>query len=203
MKTILKITIFAFFSASVFVGCGKPNLQTPTKQEIKEVKKIAKKAIKKVGGATKKAMKKTMKKQGVVAAAKFCSLKASKIVAKANKKLPKGVSVRKISTKYRNPNAKPTSLDEDVLAQFEEAIKNKKKPKMIVLKLSDTHFKVYKPVIIGGKCLLCHGDKEARNSKAYEVIKKHYPHDKAIDYKLGDLRGAFLVDIIKEKKTSK
>ncbi len=200
MKTILKITTFAFLSTSVFVGCSKPNLQTPTKQESKEVRAIAKKAIKKVGGATKKAMQTTMKKHGVVAAAKFCSLKADKIVTKANKNLPKGVSVRKISTKYRNPSAKPTKLDKEILAKFEQDIKDKKKPKMVVLKLSDTHFKVYKPVIIKGKCLLCHGDKTTRNAKAYEYIKKHYPQDKAVDFKLGDLRGAFLVDIIKESK---
>ena len=84
-----------------------------------------------------------------------------------------------------------------VLNQLETKMKNGKLPKLFVKKISDNHFQVYKPLRVGKKCLNCHGDNNTRNKNAYKVITENYPHDKAIKYKLGDLRGAFLVNIIK------
>ena len=165
------------------------------------IKQEAKSAIMKMGKTLKKNMKKNMKAGGVTQAATFCANEASNIVKRVNASYEDGVSVRRISLKYRNPASKPTQDEEKVLRQIENDFKNGKKiPPMIVKEVADGRYKVYKPLFIKkGMCLMCHGDAQHRNSQAYKIIHAKYPHDKAIDYKLGDFRGAFVVSIIKGK----
>jgi hypothetical protein len=165
----------------------------------KEIKQEAKHAIMKMGKTLQMNMKKNMKKGGALKAAKFCSQKAMKIEYKVNKSYKKGVSVKRISLKYRNPKNAPTKDEAKVLEEIQNKVNNHQKvPKMIVKQLSDNTYKVYKPIFMAKKvCLKCHGTDKTRNKKAYKVIKETYPHDKAINYKKGDFRGAFVAEITK------
>ena len=165
----------------------------------KEIKQEAKSAIMKMGGALKSHMKQNMKAGGPVQAAGFCLEKASGIAKKVNAEYPKGVSVKRVSTKYRNPANKPTADEAKVLEQIQSDVDtNKTVPKMIVKEVSKNSYKVYKPIFMSkGICLSCHGDAQTRNPEAYKLIKAKYPNDKAIGYKKGDFRGAFVVTIVK------
>jgi len=162
----------------------------------KKIKIQAKKAIMKVGGTLKKNLEANMKKGGAIAAMNFCALEATIIEKSTNSQLEKGVSVKRITSKPRNQNNMANESELKVLMQFEEQLKNGKMKKMIVKKISDNHHQVYKPLKVGGKCLMCHGEKSSIDKDVYNVISKKYPNDKAIDYKFGELRGAFLVDIM-------
>jgi len=51
---------------------------------------------------------------------------------------------------------------------------------------------------MGKACVKCHGDVKKMNKEAYGIILKRYPDDKAIGYKEGDFRGAFIAEIIKK-----
>ena len=165
----------------------------------KEIKQEAKAAMMQMGKTLKTHMKQNMKAGGPVQAAKFCSEEASKLVAEVNKSYKEGVSARRISLKYRNPADKPTADEAKVLEQIQADIKaGKKIPKMIVKKITKNSYKVYKPLFIDkGVCLTCHGDVQVRDPEAYKLIKAKYPNDKAIGYKKGDFRGAFVVTIVK------
>jgi len=165
----------------------------------KEIKQEAKVAIMKMGKTLKVHMKQNMKAGGPMQAAKFCSSEASDLVKKANNGYKKGVSVKRVSLKYRNPADKPTVDEAKVLEQIQEDVNvGKKVPKMIVKEISKNSYKVYKPLFIKkGVCLTCHGDAQTRDPEAYKFIKAKYPDDKAIGYKEGDFRGAFVVTIIK------
>ena len=165
----------------------------------KEIKLEAKSAIMKLGKTLKGEVVKNMKAHGPQSTAYFCYKSAKNITKKINETYPKGVSVKRISLKNRNKNGYPVAKDEiAMLKKLEKQTKEGKKlPKMIVEKISENHYKVYKPIFIGKKCLVCHGDVQHRNKDAYKTIKEKYPNDKAIDYKLGDFRGAFVADIIK------
>lgn len=165
----------------------------------KEIKQEAKVAIMKMGKTLKSHMQKNMKAGGPVKAAGFCLKEASKITQEVNKAYPKGISVKRVSLKYRNPADKPTADEAEVLQQIQNDVKRHKKvPKMILKKLAKNSYKVYKPIFIDkGICLTCHGDAQTRDPEAYKLIKEKYPNDKAVGYKIGDFRGAFVVTIVK------
>ncbi len=165
----------------------------------KEIKKEAKSAIMKMGKALKSNMKKSMKSGGALQAAKFCLEKASEISKNINSSYPKGISVKRISLKYRNPKNRPSEDEAKVLEQIQNDVNAKKTiPKMIVKKIGKNSYKVYKPIFMDkAVCMSCHGDAKTRNAEAYKLIKEKYPQDKAIGYKRGDFRGAFVATIIK------
>lgn len=171
-------------------------LNAATNQEIKQE---AKSAIMKMGGALKSHMKQNMKAGGPAQAAGFCLEEASGIAKEVNAGYPKGVSVKRVSLKYRNLANKPTADEAKVLEQIQNDVNAQKKvPKMIVKEVAKNTYKVYKPVFINkGVCLTCHGDAQTRDPQAYKLIKAKYPHDKAVGYKKGDFRGAFVVTIVK------
>jgi len=165
----------------------------------KEIKQEAKTAIMKMGKTLKMHMKQNMKAGGPVQAATFCSDKARGLAKKVNASYEKGLHVKRISLKYRNPSDKPTADEAKVLKELHTAFNTKKAvPKMLVKEVGKNHYKVYKPIFINkGVCLTCHGVSGVKDEKAYKLIKAKYPNDKAVGYKQGDLRGAFVVDIVK------
>ncbi len=158
---------------------------------------IAKEAIQTVGGTLKHTLGKKIKENGFGGAAKFCSTKAGSVAKEASKKLPKGVSVKRITDKPRNIKNLASKKELVVLEELKAKKAAGNMPKMLVKKLQENHYQVYKPLVIGDKCLNCHGTEQKRNKDAYKVISKKFPNDKAIGYKKGDFRGAFVVDIIK------
>jgi hypothetical protein len=64
---------------------------------------------------------------------------------------------------------------------------------------SDGRDAYYKPIVINNEaCLKCHGGLDV-NSPLAKAIKTTYPEDKAIGYKMGDLRGMVVVTFPKDK----
>lgn len=188
MKKIILSTIVVAMSATL--------LSATTNQEIQQE---AKAAIMKMGKTLKMHMKQNMKAGGPLQAASFCSEKARGLAKKVNASYEKGISVKRVSLKYRNPADKPMADETKVLEELHSAFNAKKElPKMVVKEVGKNHYKVYKPIFIDkGVCLTCHGTGDARDKQAYKLIKAKYPDDKAVGYKMGDLRGAFVVDIVK------
>ena len=189
-KSIL--SIFAIFC----IANGYSFIQAKELSEI-EAKEIAKQAIKLVGGKLKYTLGQKIQEGGFAKAADFCSTEAGNLAKEASKKLPNGVSIKRVTNKPRNSLNKATPNDLKVLNTIETKIKKKEAPQMVVKKLDTNHYQVYKPLIIDAKCLKCHGDATTRDKEAYKIIQARYPNDKAIGYKIGELRGAFLVDIKK------
>ncbi len=142
-------------------------------------------------------MKKNMKAGGPMKALDFCSQEAYTLTEKVNKKLPKGVTVKRISIKYRNPANKPEADEVAVLkalAKLKSA--NVILPQQIIQKIDTDSYKYYKPLTINKKvCMKCHGN--IQNVALKHAIKERYPADKATHYKMGDLRGAIVVTIKK------
>jgi hypothetical protein len=145
-------------------------------------------------------MQKKMKSGGTLHALDFCSNQAYSLTQEVNQKLPRGVSVKRVSVKYRSPDNIPSQKERTILESL-QSLKNSNVilPKYVIQKVDKNTYKYYKPLIINKKaCLKCHGDIKDIAIK-HEIANK-YPLDSATGYKMGDLRGAIIVTIEKSIK---
>ncbi|MBL1244137.1 MAG: DUF3365 domain-containing protein [Sulfurimonas sp.] len=144
-------------------------------------------------------MQKKMKSGGTLHALDFCSNQAYSLTQEVNQKL-RGVSVKRVSVKYRSPDNIPSQKERAILESL-QSLKNSNVilPKYVIQKVDTNTYKYYKPLIINKKaCLKCHGD--IKNVALKHEIANRYPLDSATGYKMGDLRGAIIVTIEKSIK---
>ncbi|HIC42896.1 MAG TPA: DUF3365 domain-containing protein [Sulfurimonas sp.] len=139
-------------------------------------------------------LKNELQENGLIAAVRFCHENAYTLTEEINLHQLKGLNVRRISLKQRNPANAPKSDEEETLKQMQALLEQNKLPPFLVKKTPTGH-KYYKPLVIKkAVCLKCHGD-ISKNKELSSFMQEHYPQDKAINYKMNDLRGAILVDI--------
>jgi len=161
----------------------------------KTADKVSQDLIKTLGGK----LKKELQTKGAVAALQYCNANAYELTKQVSDKYP-GITVKRISLKPRNPLNKPSSDEAVILKAMEDMQKVGVKPRKVVQK-KDGKVYVYKPLVIEKKaCLICHGDVAKNNPKLAKEIATLYPEDQATGYKMGDLRGAIVVEMPKKKK---
>ncbi len=162
------------------------------------VKQEGIKYIKMLGGALKSELKAKMKedKTGLTALA-FCTSSADKITKEVNAKLPEYAKVRRTALKVRNDSVNtPDATDVKVMEAYAAAIASGKfSPKDIKVVVEGDVTRVYKPLPAKAVCLKCHGSD--LSPKITEALKSAYPHDKAVGFKEGDLRGVIVAEIKK------
>lgn len=196
----IKITLVLFTTTIILFlsACSvKQNVNLDEKKEY-ELKQKATKVIDKVVGLMQMSIYEKKQEGGIINAATFCSENASSLAKKSLSNLPSGVSIKRITTKPRNVKNQASKEEIVILNKIKKQMHVDKKFDMYIEQKSPKHFQVYKPIKIMGLCLKCHGTAQTRHKEAYKIIEKKYPNDKAIDYKLYDFRGAFLVDIIEK-----
>ena len=165
---------------------------------LKEVAQTGAEVSKKVLMTLSSQLKSHLKKDGLVDAAKFCSLSAYDLTNEIDNSYGNGVHVKRISRKYRNMANAPREDEAEILKSIED-LHNQEVilPPYIIEKVNKNTYRYYKPLIITkGVCLKCHGD--IKKGKAITTfIDETYPHDKAKGYKMNDFRGAVVVSITK------
>ena len=126
-------------------------------------------------------VKTSIQTSGAPKTVEVCKTLAPQITAKyADKTNAQGHtwSLRRTSEKIRNPN----NLCRSVIKQY------------LFSKLSDgeqvgNQYRYMKAIAIAEPCLACHGTDVKQ--PVHDMLKQHYPNDKAIGFNAGDLRGAF------------
>lgn len=113
------------------------------------------------------------------------------------------LEVLRTSLKLRNPENAPDPWEEDVLRKFQTAagagadLTRLEHYEVVETREGDRLFRYMRAIPMSEICLACHGTDVKQDVKA--EIARLYPEDKAIGFKLGELRGAFsLVEIIGE-----
>ena len=139
-------------------------------------------------------LKNEIKTNGLISAAQFCNNNALTLTEEVNLAQIEGQSVKRISLKERNLANAPKSDEAIVLQNMQKMLASKTLPPYIIEKEGKT-YKYYKPLVINkGVCLKCHGD-ISKNKELSDFMHEYYPEDKAVCYKIDDLRGAILVEI--------
>ncbi len=141
-----------------------------------------------------RAMKSEMKSNGPVAAIKVCTEMSPSIASDISRK--NGWKVTRVGTRVRNPMlAVPDIWEQKVLAQFQarsergESLKNMSHSELVD-EPNGKYFRFMQAVGVKPVCLTCHGSPSDIPGAVKTILSERYPHDKATDYKPGDLRGA-------------
>ena len=154
-------------------------------------------AIKALASNLKKSLKSVIKNSGPITAVEYCNIAAFDITDKVSKE--KNVLIKRTSLKLRNKNNIPAAWEIVVLNNFEkrkisgEGIQSLNYKELYVDDSNKTFFRYMKAIPTGTVCLTCHGSNI--KPKLLSKINELYPEDKARDFKLGDIRGAFSIQI--------
>ncbi|NWG28571.1 MAG: DUF3365 domain-containing protein [Ignavibacteriaceae bacterium] len=133
---------------------------------------------------------------GVLQAVSVCSDTAQ--VLTNNFGVQKGVFIRRVSFKNRNENNFPDDFEKKVLKKFEllhqnKELNNETEHAEIVQEGEFKYLRYMKPILVQAECLNCHGSEADIMPEVKQLIAQEYSSDKAVGYKIGDLRGAVSV----------
>ena len=132
-----------------------------------------------------------MKEKGPKGAVEVCHTKAKEITERHNRN---GWKVGRTALKLRNPRNAPDAWEKAVLEEFEKKIAAgadpKKLAKAAIVEVNGQKvFRFMKAIPTMKPCLNCHGEKV--DPELYRLIRSYYPEDRAVGFRLGQLRGAF------------
>ena len=126
-------------------------------------------------------------------ALKYCNKEVEQLVSKDNEK---GFTIKRVSLRPRNNNNYPNIYEKVILEKFNKLSLEDNKDLVlehseIIKDENNNKFAYVKAIRIKEVCLNCHGSNISSDLK--KEIQKLYPDDKAINYKLNDIRGAFVM----------
>ncbi|MFK5971001.1 MAG: DUF3365 domain-containing protein [Candidatus Marithrix sp.] len=139
-----------------------------------------------------------MKSKGPVAAIEVCNTKSPTMTDAVSKDA--GFVIQRTSLKPRNASNTPDEWETKVLNQFEDRKAKGENPKTIefyeiVENDGKRQIRYMKAIPTSQPCAVCHGEMIPPPVQA--KLRELYPNDKAVGFKVGDLRGAFsIIDTI-------
>jgi hypothetical protein len=113
--------------------------------------------------------------------------------------LEKGWKVTRVGTRVRNAMIGiPDAWEQQVLSDFRaRAAQGESYKQMsyseIVEEPGGRYFRYMKAIPVQEVCVACHGKRADLAEPVRAALIERYPHDKAVNYQVGDLRGAFSI----------
>lgn len=186
MKKLLFSVLCLFILLNSCTQKPKPEITEQIKSALRSDAKTFMESLKSV-------LIKEIQTHGIVSAVSVCSDTAQLLTS--NYGISKGIHIKRVSFKNRNPMNVPDEFESKVLNMFEEMhSKNQIKQETEYVELVEENgiskVRYMKPILVQPECLSCHGKEEQISPQVKEVINKIYPDDKAKGYQMGDLRGA-------------
>jgi hypothetical protein len=146
------------------------------------------------------ALKKAIEEKGPAGAVTFCNIEALPITQEVADKF--NVTIRRVSVKNRNPKNSPNDKEKELLDAYAYNTDNAIDNHPNIQKTEDGQVLLFTKAITipNGLCLNCHGEpgKEI-NEPTLEKINGLYPDDKAVNYKVGELRGMWSIAMPKKE----
>ena len=145
----------------------------------------------------KKSLKTVLKESGPIAAVEYCNIAAVDITDRISNS--KSIFLKRTSLKVRNKDNVATSWEKDVLNNFEnrkrlgESVNSIDYQEAYTDNNNKSFFRYMKAIPTGKVCLTCHGSNINPNLRTR--INELYPEDKAYGFEIGDIRGAFTIQI--------
>jgi len=189
MKKIISSLSILFLIISLCSGCREKANTEITEQIKNGLKKDSQEFMESI----KAVLIKEIQTNGIVSAVSVCSDTAQ--VLTNDYGIKKGIYIKRVSFKNRNPNNYPDEFETKGLKYFEELnSQNKLNQNSDYYEVIETdgvkNARFMKPIIIQAPCLNCHGNTENINEEVKTILHNKYPEDKATGYKVDNLRGA-------------
>ncbi len=187
------ISYLLVLSALIF-SCGEKSNLTDEQvvQYTAQGKTIAQASFK----ALSSQLKTAMKAGGVANAVGFCNAAALPLTDSLSSKY--GAVIKRTSLKLRNPANAPDSLEAKMLDMY-LIMSRMRNPVLVpkILEKNENEIQFFAPIMIKNEtCLKCHGILgQTMKEEDYAIIKKHYPNDEAIDYKMDKFRGMWSITL--------
>lgn len=124
-----------------------------------------------------------------------CSKEAPAIASEISRD---GLTIRRVTTKPRNPANAPDPYEAKVLESMESSHREGGKApehEEVVETAGGKELRYLKPIVLAGPCLACHGPEESLAPEVRDALAARYPEDRATGYASGDFRGAVSVRV--------
>jgi hypothetical protein len=190
--------LFALLATGGLAACAdQPQVTEETERQVREEGVTATKALM---GMLQANLMAAMKEGGPAHAVEFCAGEALALTDSVAGQLGPGISLKRVSSRHRNPVNAPDAAETKALRYFEEAREETGTlPEDWVQQTPSGELRYYRPVVMAEPCLACHGDPESLNPAVAEAIRERYPDDRATGYEVGDLRGLIRVSVSRER----
>lgn len=184
------------------VGCGISDKGKLPEEEAQAYRDKGAEIVQLTGSTLVGKLTKAIADTGIVGAIEYCNVNAYPIVDSVSK--ANGVVVRRTSVKYRNPNNKPSDFEKKLLGLYKHAKEKGEELKPQIGIDQKGMVTYYQPITVQSLCLNCHGTQDNGYARAtFNKVNELYPDDKAFNYKLGDLRGMWVVKFSDSTSSSK
>lgn len=208
MKNVV-IIVFVL-SIGLFTACNRPGNEQQNKSDAPDVP-VTEQAIpasvtdylalgKTIATSTQAVLSKNLvnaiNKNGTEYALQFCNTKAISLTDSMSQVLM--ASIMRVTDKPRNPG---NQANQDELNYIEEQKKRILNGDSAIASMREVDGKMigYYPIFTKAMCLQCHGKKDVDiGSTAYITIRTLYPGDKAIGYGENELRGLWVIEMVKK-----
>ena len=170
---------------------------TPSPAEIERATEIGRSAAGQLAGTLMQQLSAQMAEGGPEAAIEFCSDEAMELTHGVSGALG-DLEVKRTSTRVRNPENAPDSLERAALSYFEAEIEAGALPANWVQTVGDDELRYYQPLVVNEMCAQCHGPADALQPAVRTRLEALYPQDQALGYAPGDFRGLIRVAIPRE-----
>jgi hypothetical protein len=110
-----------------------------------------------------------------------------------------GIKLTRVSLKVRNPLlGTADTWEQNTLKQFEARLAKGEKPETleaaeIVNEPQGKYFRYMKGIVLQQGCVACHGTTEVLDTSVKARLAGDYPHDQAIGYSAGQVRGGISI----------
>ena len=183
------IQIFIVMSLLITNISHSDSIETNKSEILNEAKGLLKETSKQY----KNTLIQGLQHNNLIKALKYCNKEVKQLISKDNEK---GFAIKRVSLRPRNKNNYPNLYEKEILEKFNKlSLKDNKKLVLehseIIKDKNNNKFVYVKAIRIKEVCLNCHGSNI--NDDLKKEIEKLYPDDKAINYKLNDIRGAFVM----------
>lgn len=130
---------------------------------------------------------------GAAGAVDFCNIQALPITDSMATHY--GASIKRVSDRPRNP-ANQANAEELAYIEALKAAKSKGEELSPLISDKGQFVQAYYAIETNDMCLKCHGRKDAEiAADTWQTIAQRYPADKAFDYRNGEVRGLFVVEM--------
>lgn len=164
--------------------------QTGQKGLVDESRALSNQLITQIRGELVRELERT----GPVRAITVCKYSAPEITSNLSRQT--GMRVTRVSLRPRNRAlGEPDVWEQRVLLDFENRVSKGEKAETleyheVVDEPAGRSFRYMKALPVAQPCLLCHGPIGQQSDGVKALLATEYPQDKAVDYNLGQVRGA-------------